>query len=331
MDVIALHAAGFENAVATLGTALTSEQARMMAKYTKKVIISYDSDEAGQRAAARAVSMLSDVGLEVRILKMNGAKDPDEYIKKFGADEFRRTLGLSRTGFEYRLENVLSKYDISFSENKVKAASELTDYISEVWSAVERDVYISVTAERLGLGTGGLEGLKSDVENKRRRKIKEYKAKVSQQEKMSAMGIGDRINSDAAKNIRAAAAEEAVLGLLLMRDEYRSMALEKKIDLSAEDFFTEFNRRVFEKIMELQAGDGFVYSALCEFFNPEEMGRLQSMEQKRRVLTENGKEVLFECIATLKSETASKESGSSIDDIQNLLASKRAQKGNKST
>ncbi len=331
MDVIALHAAGFENAVATLGTALTSEQARMMAKYTKKVIISYDSDEAGQRAAARAVSMLSDVGLDVRILKMNGAKDPDEYIKKFGADEFRRTLGLSRTGFEYRLENILSKYDISSSENKVRAASELTDYISDVWSAVERDVYISVTAERLGLGAAGVEGLKSDVENKRRKKIKEYKAKVSNQEKMSAMGIGDRINSDAAKNIRAAAAEEALIGLLLIYEEYRSLVVDEKIKLCADDFFTEFNRRVFEKITELQKDGGFVYSALCEFFTPEEMGRLQSMEQKRRVLTENGKEVLLECIETLKSEKNSQSGDSPIDDIQKLLDKKRAQKGNKIT
>ena len=82
MDVIALHAVGITNAVATLGTAITQEQARVMSRYTKKVIICYDSDEAGQKAAMRAVKLLSDVGLDVVILKVPGAKDPDEFIKK---------------------------------------------------------------------------------------------------------------------------------------------------------------------------------------------------------------------------------------------------------
>ncbi|HOQ15030.1 MAG TPA: DNA primase, partial [Bacillota bacterium] len=97
MDVIALHAAGFENAIATLGTALTPEQARLMKKYTKRVIINYDSDDAGQRAANRAIEILNEVGLEVRILRLSGAKDPDEYIKKYGADKFRLALSGSRT------------------------------------------------------------------------------------------------------------------------------------------------------------------------------------------------------------------------------------------
>ena len=83
MDVIALHEAGFENAVATLGTAITSEQARIFAKYTKKVVICYDSDDAGQNATQKAIRLLGEVGVDVRILKLSGAKDPDEYIKKF--------------------------------------------------------------------------------------------------------------------------------------------------------------------------------------------------------------------------------------------------------
>ena len=95
MDVIALHAAGFEQAVASLGTALTSNQARMMAKYTKQVVICYDSDAAGQRAALRAMQLLGEAGLDVRVLKMAGAKDPDEYICKFGADAFQVFGGFS--------------------------------------------------------------------------------------------------------------------------------------------------------------------------------------------------------------------------------------------
>ena len=109
MDVIAMHAAGVSNAVATLGTAITPEQARLISHYTKKVILSYDSDEAGQKATARALSLLEQVGLTVQILRIEGAKDPDEYIKKFGVDSFRRLLDGSHTKFEFNLQRVLSK------------------------------------------------------------------------------------------------------------------------------------------------------------------------------------------------------------------------------
>ncbi len=321
MDVIALHSAGFENAVATLGTALTQEQARMMAKYTKKVILSYDSDEAGQRATARAVSMLTDVGLDVKILQMSGAKDPDEYIKKYGADNFRKLLGESRTGFEFKLSAVTSKYDLSIPENKIRVASELCGYIAEFSSNVERDVYISSLAKKLELS---YDVLKSDVDRIRRKKINEYKTKTFNNIKMDAMGIGDRTNPDGAKNIRASASEEAIIGLLLMFDEYRNGISSGKYLLSADDFFSEFHRRVFEKIMEIHESDGgFSFSLLGEFLSPDEMGRLQGLEQKRRALTQNGANVLEECIKTLKSEKQTSGSDGALDEIQKLLEEKR--------
>ena len=321
MDVIALHAAGIENAVATLGTALTQEQARMMAKYTKQVIISYDSDEAGQRAASRAVAMLSEVGLDVKILKMKDAKDPDEYIKKFGVDSFRRLIGESRTGFEFKMESVIAKYDVTLPENKIKAAGELCDYISEIASSVERDVYISAVAQRLSLSA---ESLKNDVARIRRRKVNEQKAKNFNKIKMDAMGIGDRTNPDAAKNIRANSAEEAIIGLLLMYDEYRDGVQKGKYVLEAGDFLSEFHSRVFDKIMELhETAGGFSFSLLGEFFTPDEMGRIHGLEQKRRALTQNGSEVFSECIRSLKDEKRSSDGDSGIDDIQRLLESKR--------
>ena len=321
MDVIALHAAGFENAVATLGTALTQEQARMMAKYTKHVVLSYDSDDAGQKATARAVSMLSDVGVDVKILKMSGAKDPDEYIKSYGADSFRRLLGESRTGFEYKIEAVVAKYDVTLPENKIKAAGELCEYISNVSSSVERDVYIASVASRLLLS---VESLKNDIERMRRKKINEYKAKTFNNVKMNAMGIGDRTNPDAEKNIRATAAEEAILGLMLMFEEYRSGVASKKYELSSNDFLSEFHRRIFDKIIEIHSSEGgFSSPLLGEFFSPDEMGRIQGLEQKRRALTQNGADVFLECINSLKAEKSASGGQDSLDDIQKLLESKR--------
>ncbi len=322
MDVIALHAAGFENAVATLGTSLTNEQARMMAKYTKQVLIAYDSDEAGQRAANRAVAMLSEVGLDVRILKMKGAKDPDEYIKTYGADSFRKILGEGRTGFEYKMDNLLLKYDLTLADQKIKAASEMCEYIAEVWSDVERDVYIGAVSAKLGISR---DGLKNDVARLRAGKIGEHKRNISKNAKLGAMSIGDKVNPDAAKNIRANAAEEAVMGLLLMFPEYRANVISGKIELSPDDFVSEFNRRAFEKIMELEREDGYAFSVLGEFFNTNEISRLGQMEMKRRSLTENGIEVLRQSIEALKKEKALKSDAGddSVDAIQKILQAKR--------
>ena len=321
MDVIALHAAGFENAVATLGTALTPDQARLMAKHTKQVIISYDSDEAGQAATRKAVRMLSEVGLDVKILRMEGAKDPDEFIKKNGADAFRLLIDRSRTGFEFKLETTLQKYNIEVAEEKIKAAADLCEYISGVFSDVERDVYISNAANRLSVS---YEGMKNDVEMLRKKKIREYQAQNSKNARLEAMGVGDRINVDGIKNIKARAAEEAVIGLMLLFEEYRNLICSGQVQLTREDFISEFHSRVFERIVTLQAEDQYDFSLLGATFTPDEMGRLQSLEQKRRVLTENGKAVFLQCVETVKQEKKlSSGEGGGIDEIQRLLASKR--------
>ena len=322
MDVIALHAAGFENAVATLGTALTQEQARLMAKHTKQVIISYDSDEAGQAATRKAVRMLSDVGLDVRILRMEGAKDPDEYIKKYGADSFRRLLDSSRTGFEFKMETTLKRFNLDVPSDKIKASAELCEYISEVWSEVERDVYISATAKRLSLPA---EGIKNDVERIRRKKIKIYNEKTVKEARLGAMGVGDKINVDGIKNVKAKSAEEAIIGLLLIYDEYRDGVVSGKIELTENDFFSDFHRRVFERVIEMQKVDRYDFSLLGEFFSPDEIGRLQGLMQKRRALTENGKAVFLGCVEALKKEKglAASSETDSIDAIRRLLESKR--------
>ncbi len=322
MDVIACHAAGFENAVATLGTALTSEQARLMAKHTKQVLIAYDSDEAGQNATRKAIRMLSEVGLEVRVLHMEGAKDPDEYIRKYGADSFRALLDAGKTGFEFKLDATLGKYDITTADGKIKASRELCEYIAEVNSGVEREVYIAITAKRLSLSE---EGLKNDVASIRKKKARAYKADVARQARNDAMGIGDRINSDGIKNIKARTAEETIIGLMLIFDEYRAAIMAGRVELEAEDFFSNFHRRVFDTVSSLERDGEYDFSLLGQFFSPEEMGRLEGLIQKRRELTENGLDVLRGCAETLKKEKRL-SGGETIDAIHLLLESKRGKK-----
>lgn len=320
MDVIACHAAGFENAVATLGTALTQEQARLMAKHTKQVVIAYDSDEAGQNATKKAIRILSDVGLEVKVLNMEGAKDPDEYIKKFGRDRFARLLDEGRSGFEFKMDATLHKYDLTVVEDKIKASGEICAHIAEIYSSVEREVYIAAAAKRLGVTESVL---KNDVEMLRRKKIKEHNTQVSRQVRNEAMGIGDRINTDGIKNIRARGAEEAIIGLMLMFEEYRALILSGKVELSTTDFFSDFHARVFEKIIELEEAGEYDFSLLGQFFTPDEIGRLEGLIRKRRELSVNGTDVFVQCIETLKKEKSLSAGEDSISDILRVLETKR--------
>ena len=272
MDVIALHAAGFENAVATLGTALTSEQARLMTKYTKKVIVSYDSDEAGQRAADRAIRLLGEVGLDVRILKFEGAKDPDEFIKLYGAGALRSLLTQSKTWFDFKWQAIRARYDLEVPSDRIKATGEACAIIAGVGSPIEREVYISQIAKPLGMP---IDVVKSNIEHEIGKRRAEAKRKEGQEAQLSIRNYGDRTNPDAAKNIAANAAEEAILGLLLLYDEHRSAVANGKVELCAEDFSTTLGRRMFEAILALQHSEGgFLFSLLGEQFTPDEMVRM---------------------------------------------------------
>ena len=323
IDVVSLHAAGFENAVASLGTALTDEQARVLAKYTKQVILAYDSDEAGQRAAHRAMGIFAKVGLDVRILQMQGAKDPDEYIKKFGAEKFRQLVKNSRTGFEFKLQSVLAKHDLNIPDEKIKAAAELCAIVAKVYSSAEREVYVHAVAERLGLSE---DSLRKDVESAIRRNAKEGKQQESQQARLSAMGLRDKVNPEAAGHIQAAAAEEAILGLLLLYGEHRKAVLNGTVTLTRDSFVTAFHRNAFTVIMTLEESDGgFDFSLLGEYFTVEEMGRLARLEQARRALSENGTSVLRAAADTLvlAKERENAKDAPPVDSIHMILAGKR--------
>lgn len=323
MDVIALHAAGFENAVATLGTAMTQDHARLFSKYTKNVVISYDSDDAGQNAANKAMRFLGEVGIDVRVLKLNGAKDPDEYIKKFGSDKFRQVLEQSKTGFEHKSERILSKYDLNVGSDKIKASSEICTLISEYWSAVEREVYLARASALLGLPK---EVLKNSVEQIRRKKKREYTAKQSREALASVKNFGDRINPEAAKDPRAVSAEETVLGLLLIKEEFRNAVERGEITLDADDFVTEFHRRVFASLMRMHQSDGGVRRELFGMeFSPDEMGRIEKTEIARQQLSQNGPEVFRSAVDVLKDARKKEEMKTrSLDEKIAYLREKKA-------
>ena len=301
MDVIALHAAGFENAVATLGTAITSEQARIFAKYTKQVVICYDSDNAGQTAASKAIRLLGEVGVDVRVLKLEGAKDPDEYIKKFGADSFRRVLEGGISGFDFKLSSILSQYNLAVPEETIKAASTVSNMIAALPSQVERDIGVRKAAERLRVSP---DALAQDVASARRRMKSAEKKKESDEAQRSIRSLGDRINTDAAKNIRGSRTEETLLGLMLIFDEFRREAAEGRAGVTADDFVTAFGRRIYEALCRLELSErGFSKAMLGETFTMDELGRIEKIEQERRALAKNDREVFEASVKALKEES----------------------------
>ena len=321
MDVIALHAAGFENAVATLGTAITSEQARMISRYTKKVIISYDADEAGQKAAMRAIKLLSEVGLDVTILRIPGAKDPDEYIKKFGSEKFRQVLSQSKSRFEYNLDNILSAYDINLPQDKIKALHESEKLISETYSSAERDIYIQNISKLFDVDA---KSIKDDVEKIISQANRNRKKEESNKIKQDAVGYSDRVNPDFIKAPAAAKNEEALLGLLLIYPEHRKRVFDSSL-LTEEDFITELNRRIFEYLRRAYVEGDESYIDMDACFTPDERGRITKMKLARMELSENGENVLLDSIDKLKRSVSKKnnEKNSSLDSLTRLLEEKR--------
>ena len=314
MDVIALHAAGITNAVATLGTAITSEQARVMSRYTKKVLISYDSDEAGQKATARAMKMLEEVGLEVGILSIPDAKDPDEYIQTYGVDRFKSFIEKPKTKFEYNLDTVLSKYNIMLPQDKINALNELERLVSGVYSAAERDVYIHNISQKFGVE---FSSIKADVDRMIARSVNAYKRGEGKRVQQQAAGYADRINPDFIKAPAVARNEENLLSLLLLYPEHRSKAVNEAL-VSEEDFFTELNKRIFSYVKQCVLDNDERMVNISEVFSPDEVGRIAKMKHSRMQLTANGTEVLLEAIEGLK-RAKEKKANESVDTMDKLL------------
>ncbi len=319
MDVIALQTAGFTNAVATLGTAITEEQARLMKRYTKKVIVTYDSDAAGQKAATKAMKLLTDAGLDIGVIKLPGAKDPDEYIKTYGNAAFEKILKASKSKFEYNMDTILSRYDLRLPQDKIDALNELTKLVSTVYFMAEREIYIQNIASVFGIDA---KVIKDDVERLIRKQQFEQRRKDSQKIKQDILGYGDKVNPDFAKAPAIARAEENVLGLLLLYPDHRKKVFEGGL-LTEDDFFTELNRSVFKFIRESYEEDPSYVFDLNVAFTPEEVGRITKMKISRMSLVDNGPSVLNECIDTLKQFIQKKqnETVSSVDDLTKLFNS----------
>ena len=216
MDAIALHQYGFDCAVASLGTSLTEEHANILAKYTNQIVLIYDGDEAGQNATRRAIPMLEKVGLQVKILRMQGAKDPDEFLKKYGADRFSLLLDKSENQAEYQLESLKRKYDLTDDEQRVEFLQKAAQLISTFPSAVQREIYGARAAEAAGISADAMK-LEVTKAYKKRRAIEQKKQREI--DLSPARQQQPLVRSIRYDNVRSAVAEEGLLRMLLKEPE----------------------------------------------------------------------------------------------------------------
>ncbi|MCI8755633.1 MAG: DNA primase [Oscillospiraceae bacterium] len=277
MDVISMHQAGFPSAVATLGTALTPEQARLLSQYTDTVTLAYDSDGPGQAATQRASGLLSDVGIKVRVLSIQDAKDPDEYIKKFGAERFALLINRASGLTEYEVAKLKDRFDLESADGKVGYMREFVRLMMQIRNPVEQDVYIAKAAAELEIQKSAIESeikYQQKRTNSRQRKKEERNLPVFSNARPPAMERETR-DYQRSKNLKAAAAEDKLLGILLRHPDYYNAIAGQ---ITPNDFITDRNRIFAQELFSrLAEGKSIDLSLLGEAFSVEQMGDLSSL------------------------------------------------------
>lgn len=267
IDVVSLHQAGFDCAVASLGTSLTEDQARLMSRYTEKVVIAYDNDGAGRKAAERAIGIFEHTGISCRVLRMDGAKDPDEFIKQKGAEAFSVLLERSENHVEYRLLAAKSKFDLDSPDGKMNYLREATEILSTLTNDMERDVYTAKVSAETGARP---DSIRSEI----KKLIGARKAASRKKENRAAMRV--ELNAQPkAKELKyedpaSASGEEGVIRLL-----FKDPAVADRVTLSEEEFTSPFLRKVFALIMErIKSGEAVSEAAILPALNVDEASHL---------------------------------------------------------
>ncbi|MBQ6885115.1 MAG: DNA primase [Clostridia bacterium] len=327
MDVISLHQAGFENAVAALGTSFTEEQAKLLSRYTKEIVLLMDSDAAGQKAAKRAGEILQNTGLEIRVLLLPDGKDPDEYIKKNGADKFKALLDGAVSEIEYKLLTAVQGIDINQDDGKLQYLSRAVKIIAESNDVMTRDLYIGRLSDKYGVSRAALETKVADI---RKEKFKQRQKREIEQVVHPKFDRTD-VNPERRLHPAAAVAEETVIAILFQHPNTFDATYEK---LKPDDMITSLNRRIYKHICECAtSGRNLDISYFGELLPPAEMGYLTSLVNSEKG-DKNADAVLKDSIKVILDEGLLRDTRNvknmSVDDwadnLQKIIDAKK--KGN---
>lgn len=317
MDAIALHQYGFDCAVASLGTALTEDGANLLSRYTDQVVLIYDGDAAGQNATQRAIPILEKAGLQVKVLQMRDAKDPDEFLKKYGADRFKLLLEESSNRVEYQLTAILKKYDLRDDDQRVKYLQESAGLISTLGSSVQREVYAGRVAEVAKIS---LDAMKLEVNRAYKRRQYQEKKKQEKIDLSPAKNLQPKSRAIRYDNLKSAMAEEMMLSLVLREPAL----LDKTRDLSAGMFSSELLGRAYDQLSSrYQQGLDVTLSGLTDF-EPEEMSHIAGILQRQDGPV--NEQALLDCVGTIREEYQ-KAHTESADDLMRLREKMQKSKG----
>lgn len=313
MDVIAVNQAGFANAVATLGTALTSEQAVLMKRYADEVIICYDADEAGQKATARAIPILRNAGLIIRVLSIPSGKDPDEFIRSKGKDgplAFKALLEKSGNDIEYRLQKLKQEHNIETTDGRVAFLEAASKVIASISSPLERDVYISKICAELNVDKNAF---KQQLSRLTRRASRDSRKQETRKIQTDLSRRNDKINTDHYKKPRSSSAEEALVVYLVNNPD---SAGEISSKLKPEQFQNSLIRRYYEYIIN-RINDGLdPLNNITADFSSDEASKLyqlmsrtipaastpQAMREYIDVITEESQKLSSDDISSMSPE-----------------------------
>jgi DNA primase len=320
MDTISLHQAGFDNAVASLGTALTEEHAQLLSRYFKEAILSYDGDGAGIAAAQRAIPLLEKAGLKVKVLRMTGAKDPDEFIKTYGRDAFAKLLERSENQVDYRLTQLQAKFDLSDDAQKVAFLQEAAQLISTLPSAVEREIYGGHAAQTAGITP---QAMAQEVNRAFKRRLRKETKQQQRRDLAPASQLQPKARELRYNNIRSALAEEGIVRLLLLDPGL----LSQMQGLEGKDFSAPLLGRAFDLLRQrAQAGLSTHLAALTQQFTQEEMDHLAQVASKPE-LPANAAQSIPDYISTIREQGLLRQTAQEDDlllAVQKRLQEKKA-------
>ena len=315
MDVIALHQAGFDSAVASLGTALTEEQARLIARYTKNIIISYDADNAGQMAAQRAIDILKKSGLNVRVLRIPNAKDPDQFIKEKGSDAFRRLMEQSSDDIAYKINNIASKFDLEEDQDRISFLKEAAYILALIDSDIEREIYTTRVANMAKISP---QSMMVEVKNALQKRKQSLKKEKRREVRSVTQNAQPKDKSFKYENITSARSEEGILSVIF-GDNTLVSYLNGKI--SPDDFTSPILKAFFIHALELYNNNkNITIPAFEGHFEPEALSLLTTITS--RPVPAMREKALDDYINKIKS-CKLKQSDSTTDPLLALAKAKK--------
>ncbi len=269
MDVISLHQNGFTNAVASLGTAFTPQQAELLKRYADKAVLCYDSDEAGQKATDRAGEILREAGIKGRVLTITGGKDPDEYINAKGADMFRHLTESAESFIEYKIGKIEKQYNLDDTVEKIEFIEQIAKILSNIKNDVEREIYIKQIARRFDISPESIAARVTELARKGRTAAAAREAREARREFERRTGLGG--DQDA---MRLGNAEKLMLNLMCEGEIFRAV----KDKLTPDDFSDGIHRRLAKIIFDcFERGEKINPSHVIAQFNEEEIGEVSEI------------------------------------------------------